>query len=536
MKIKALSMKLILMGCAVAAHAQTENPFNVLETAARGVYGTDNRIEAKSKWIYRDYVRATAAMVSAGSINGSEVRAYTLRQALKANYGVPAASNVQFLDQPVASSCTGFLIAPDILVSAGHCFTKPGANGYESPRDPNFGGIADKVWIFDYTNDVPFNRSGNYISIPKENQYRIVEMLDAKLVGSGTNGSDYAIMRLDRPTNRKPFKFRFGGKVTTGDYLAMVGAPDGLPLKIADSAFVINNNGPRSFKTNLDAFHGNSGGPVFNVRGWIEGMLLYGPSDYFVDESCNCVRTTTYYDLHGALRRIGLPTSNVAAAEGASYGEGVYRFPLVPNNLKIEAVLRNLEYAIRNNNPGEFAEWCIYDGIFEVQPATRENIIPMAAAYNRTAIVDTIIGICLDRTNFTGKVNLNAKDNNGATMLHYLARNNDARSIRKASGWDALDLRIKDNYNRSVLHYATQEASLEAIDILIELKAELNVQDANGETPLHFAVRSGNLAAVMKLVWSAAEVTTRNQSGQTPYQLAKKLKYKEIVKFLKKHR
>jgi hypothetical protein len=171
---------------------------------------------------------------------------------------VPPASDVQFLDQPIASGCTGFLIAPDILVSAGHCFTKGGGQQYESPRDPNFGGISGKVWIFDYTNDVPFNRSSNYITIPAENQYRVAEMLDAKLVGGGTTGSDYAIMRLDRPTNRKPFKFRFGGKVTTGDFLAMVGAPDGLPLKIADSAYVINNNGARSFKTNLDAFHGNS--------------------------------------------------------------------------------------------------------------------------------------------------------------------------------------------------------------------------------------------------------------------------------------
>jgi hypothetical protein len=536
MKSQILLLALSSFSMAMTAQAQTENPFNVLDNPSRGVYGSDNRVEAKAKWAYRDYVRATAALVDAKNIHGNQVRAYTLRQALQANYGVPPATDVQFLDQPIASGCTGFLIAPDILVSAGHCFTKSGGQGYESPRDPNFGGIAGKVWIFDYTNDVPFNRSDNYITIPAENQYRIAEILDAKLVGGGTTGTDYAIMRLDRPTNRKPFKFRFGGKVTTGDFLAMVGAPDGLPLKIADSAYVINNNGARSFKTNLDAFHGNSGGPVFNVRGWIEGMLLYGPSDYFVDDACKCVRTSTYYDLHGTLRRIGLPTMNVSAAEASSYGEGVYRFPLLPNNLKIEAVLSNLDYAIRNNNPGEFAEWCIYDGIFEVQPKTRENLIPMAAAYNRTSIVDTIIGICLDRDGYTGKVDLNAVDNNGATMSHYLARYDNADMLMKASLWDNLDLKILDNSKRSVLHYAAENGALDAMDELIRLKADVNAQDNYGETPLHYAVRSNKLTAVMKLVWSGSYTSTTNSSGQTAYDLAKKLKYKDIKKFLKKNR
>jgi V8-like Glu-specific endopeptidase len=534
MKNKHHLLLAVLLGMGSYASAQTEDPFNVLDQPTRGVYGSDNRIEAKSKWAYRDYVRATAAMVDAKSINGNQVKAITLRQALQFSYGVPPGSDVQFLDQPIASGCTGFLIAPDILVSAGHCFQKRGTNGFTSTKDPNYGGHSDKVWIFDYTNDVPFNRSQNYITIPRENQYRIVEMIDAKLVGSGTSGVDYAIMRLDRPTNRKPFKFRFGGKVSTGDFLAMVGAPDGLPLKIADSAYVINNNGQNAFKTNLDAFHGNSGGPVFNVKGWIEGMLLFGPSDYYVDDACKCVRTTTYFDSYNVLRRVGLGNVNVSAADYSSYGEGVFRFPLLSFDIKVDAVLRNMDYAIRNNNAGEFAEWCMYNGIFEVQPKTRENIIPMAASWNRTAIVDTIIGICLDKKNYTGKVDLNATDNLGAAMIHYLARYNNAAAIRKASRWDDLDVKLKDRSNRNPLHYAAEYGATAALEELLKLKSDINAQDWSGETPLHYAVRSGNLDAVRVLVWNGASTSYKNNSGQTPLALAKKLKYKEIKKYLKK--
>ncbi len=49
MKRKFNLLALSLLGMAMSATAQTENPFDVLDNPSRGVYGTDNRVEAKSK-------------------------------------------------------------------------------------------------------------------------------------------------------------------------------------------------------------------------------------------------------------------------------------------------------------------------------------------------------------------------------------------------------------------------------------------------------------------------------------------------------
>ena len=88
----------------------------------RGVFGSDDRKEVKDAYGYQDFVRATAVMISKENIYNEEFYAWSLRDLLKRKFGKDRFSNdVKFLDQPTVGSCTGFLIAPDIMVTAGHC-------------------------------------------------------------------------------------------------------------------------------------------------------------------------------------------------------------------------------------------------------------------------------------------------------------------------------------------------------------------------------------------------------------------------------
>jgi len=57
-----------------------------------------------------------------------------------------------------------------------------------------------------------------------------------------------------------------------------------LPLKLADGAWVNNNTSEAVIYTNLDAYEGNSGSPVFNLHSHvIEAILTYGRKDFNPD-------------------------------------------------------------------------------------------------------------------------------------------------------------------------------------------------------------------------------------------------------------
>jgi V8-like Glu-specific endopeptidase len=78
-----------------------------------------------------------------------------------------------------------------------------------------------------------------------------------------------------------------------GDDVFMMGFPSGLPLKIADSAQVFLK-GNEFFCSNLDAFAGNSGSPVFNKNGRLEGILVAGAKDYILKRENVCCELTSF--------------------------------------------------------------------------------------------------------------------------------------------------------------------------------------------------------------------------------------------------
>jgi len=517
-----------------ALHAQSRWPFSLDGQPPRGVFGVDNRLEAKEKWQYRDYVRATASLVRASQVKGDKVYASTLRESLQRAFGKPANPDIRFLDQPIASFCTGFLIAPDLLVTAGHCFSKDGQT-FSNLSAPNAGNRSDYVWIFDYTNDVSVgtNAGMRYVTIPQNNQYRIAEIIDASFTGLRGVDMDYAIVRLDRPTDRKPFMYRVGQGVTLDDLLAMVGSPRGLPLKISDSARVTNNDGMYSFLTNLDAFGGNSGGPVFNLNGWIEGILVRGPSktqtqDFHYDTTCDCVKPDVWWDEYSVRRDYGIG--------GSTYlGNGVFRITALPLQWRKEGVYSNLHYAIERNTPAAFFDWSVYTWIFGKEHRLRDkpDLLLLATQQGREAIVDTILGIGLANT---GLLDLSLTTKEGLSLVHLLVRNNLSAGLKKALLLDELNINATDQNGRSAYFHAVETSNISMIALLQQMGAKINLQGSDGETALHYAVRMGNTAAVGELLAAGIDARLRNRSGENAYSLAKSLKNKELKKLLKPYK
>ncbi|MFZ8934157.1 MAG: trypsin-like serine peptidase [Bacteriovoracaceae bacterium] len=184
----------------------------------------------------------------------------------------------RFFNQKIVGDCTGFLISPDVIATAGHCV-----------KDEFY--CEHFLWVFDYKLKDPFDL--DYNSIQSKNIYKCSKIL--KSVYNTKSQIDYALIQLDRIVpDRGPLKLRESGSVKRGAKLAVIGHPSGLAQKFAAGAQVIRNDHQNFFSANLDAFQRNSGSPVFNEEtGLVEGILVRGDTDYKFDYKSKCQRVNT---------------------------------------------------------------------------------------------------------------------------------------------------------------------------------------------------------------------------------------------------
>lgn len=186
----------------------------------------------------------------------------------------PFCAGELFADQPTAANCTATLIAPDVIITAGHCLEEDGVR-----TDLN-----SFYFVFDYavtTNNV------NPAMFTADQVYRATEVLGLALVGDGAN--DWAVARLDRAVEgRTPVPVRSTGAIALGESVVAIGFGAGLPMKFSDNA-TIQTFVDFGFEADLDIIGGNSGGPIINAAtGMIEGVLSadLAIDDYFQDGVC----------------------------------------------------------------------------------------------------------------------------------------------------------------------------------------------------------------------------------------------------------
>ncbi len=165
----------------------------------------------------------------------------------------------------ISYACTGFLVSEDLLVTAGHCGVNIG-----EVRNSSDNYCEAYTWLFDYT------AATNSKRVSKKNIYTCKEIIYAVQQEEDGFTHDFALIRLDRKVEgRKPLKLA-NQKLKKNDDVYMIGHPMGLPMKYTPNAHVFDDNVGRSYFTNLDAFGGNSGSPVFNDDDEVIGVLIAG--------------------------------------------------------------------------------------------------------------------------------------------------------------------------------------------------------------------------------------------------------------------
>jgi V8-like Glu-specific endopeptidase len=214
--------------------------------------------------------------------------------------------DVKYAEDPSLSyACTGFLVAPDLIATAGHCMVNIGQS-----RNQQQTYCETFSWLFDYRED----GSGKVqtANLPAANLYECRRIIYA-VHDEHPPYRDFALVQLKRPvTDRAPLTLS-KHNAQAGDALRMIGYPLGQPAKLSrDASILLNDVTKQSFITNLDAFEGNSGSPVFNAQNEVIGILTGGtPTESLrQDEPLACQRYNVCDDFG---KDCELPDQNVSA-------------------------------------------------------------------------------------------------------------------------------------------------------------------------------------------------------------------------------
>jgi V8-like Glu-specific endopeptidase len=254
---------------------------NVVFAGGTAVYEKDDRLEAVN---FHDddlieLAHSTAALISKDSfkpISGLAEYLQVFSSTQREEY--ETCQGTRFNRQVAASFCTGFLIAPDVLATAGHCIS-------EVSECENF------YWTFGYKYRKATDAK---VVVKKKDIFKCTKILKRKY--DPVNGIDFAIVKLHKKAvGKRIFKLRRSGRVATKTQVITMGYPSGTPLKITANAMVLGNRNSKYFVTNLDTFEGNSGSPVIDAQtGLVEGILYEGKEDFNYSDKYKCSKTAVF--------------------------------------------------------------------------------------------------------------------------------------------------------------------------------------------------------------------------------------------------
>ena len=252
------------------------------EPTPKIIYGADDRVEQYEvgNINYRAAGDATVIIVYWSDLvnngNGtytlpSETFAYWYEQLDPLGTGNPLCADERFRNQPAPGVCSGVLVSPDLIATAGHCVACTN--------------ISDLAVVFGF---VMQDASNARLTVSANDVYRCSEVV------AYTDGyPDWSLVRLDREVaGHTPLPLRRTGQVSAGEDLLVVGHPWGLPRKYDMGATVRDNSPSTFFQANADTYIGSSGSPVINRTTLeVEGLVTAGMESFVVDDSLTCDRS-----------------------------------------------------------------------------------------------------------------------------------------------------------------------------------------------------------------------------------------------------
>ncbi len=294
-----IAISLVAQCCSNEAFLQEHIDHPDPNLSAHVIYGQDGRAdlyEVQSPQI-KQLAQSTVALIKTTqlSTNGE----WTLIKGTSYGNSQQLCSSERFREQSASAFCSGSLVSPDTIITAGHCIT-------------NQSDCVSTQMVFGYA----LQQQGVLPQqIPSSEVYRCREIIKQVLEN---NGADYAIIKLDRPVvGHEPLNYRLSGEPQIGDQLVVIGHPSGLPTKITTGGQVRSIASPSFFTANVDTYGGNSGSAVFNAQtGLIEGILVRGEVDFTYSNGCYVSKVCQDQSCRGEdITRISVVRPHLPASE-----------------------------------------------------------------------------------------------------------------------------------------------------------------------------------------------------------------------------
>ncbi|HVK61557.1 MAG TPA: serine protease [Bdellovibrionales bacterium] len=257
--------------------------FPLISQAA--IYGVDDRVEANQSVVAKRFSSAMAMMISPVYMKQAADQTWSVDYPVSSSddgYGI--CPSERFAVQPASTlTCTGFLIAPNLLVTAGHCMVNVGeAVDVQNPQCRDF------HWLFDFMTDV--NGRVQTTGIAPERVVRCKRVVYAVHEGRYDPktqithpGKDFAIVELETAQPHRAVLPLANSFVKPREAISSFGYPLGLALKSMGTASVVEQTHPEYARTTLDTLSGNSGSPVLNTKNEVVGIVVRAFPDDFVD-------------------------------------------------------------------------------------------------------------------------------------------------------------------------------------------------------------------------------------------------------------
>lgn len=268
-RLGALCSSLLVLAVPLTA---CEEPVSASREAV--VYGVDGRTEvyAHPNATLRAIAESAIAMkVNTSVIDDSDPSNVRLDYTRTLGEARSLCAGQPFADQIEPGSCSGTLIDGRHLLTAGHCM--------DEARD-----CTNRAWVFGFR----YVSAGTLGRLTSDDVYycsRVVAYFDDDRV-------DYAVVELDRPVvghTPAPVQVEPSG-LGLGTSVALIGHPNGIPMKIDDGGVVTWNNSDASYlNATVDAFNANSGSGIFDASGRLVALLRGGMDDYVDAGGCNVV-------------------------------------------------------------------------------------------------------------------------------------------------------------------------------------------------------------------------------------------------------
>ncbi|MBU0498703.1 MAG: serine protease [Gammaproteobacteria bacterium] len=312
------------------------------------IYGEDDRHEVYDvEDAYRQAAASTVALINTALLK--QKGKFLKLPASPTGVDRQWCSSERFYEQPSPAFCSGFLVAKDLIVTAGHCVEgEPGQS-------------CDEIaFVFGF--DMESAQSPR-LDIPAEDIVQCKQIVGKQL--DPDSKMDFALLRIDPVEGRKPLKLRRDGAIGDGESVTVIGHPSGLPTKVTKAGKVRGNQNPVFFTTDLDTYGGNSGSAVFNTESIlagdpvVEGILVRGALDFVQgkrkwDKAAGCLVSNRCGDIGGAacrgeeVTRIGAISQQISELGGSDDANAPPPSPQEPDEDGVSGTDREGDPALQN--------------------------------------------------------------------------------------------------------------------------------------------------------------------------------------------